>query len=272
MHSASNGRLSGWPFVRFKYRIDLVRFLMGIGYERAIEYPWVLRELQVRSTDRVMDIGSGTSIFPLYVQATTGATVHCMDFDTSIIRLEGYARKAGLGAALDSGKLVVRQFNAFPLPYDDGYFDRLSCISTIEHSPNDSDTDCMRELVRMVKPGGRLVFSVPIAASHRDVFVNDDVYNRQYGGEPVFYERHYDHRSVHARLIEPSGARLVALQAFGEPGVQFGARVAFRPVIGLEGALKPLRWTMPFFAHRFIRPVSLEAPPPRSFCCFALQR
>lgn len=264
--------LNGWPFVRFKYRIDVTRFLMGIGYERAIEYPWVFRELQVRRSDRVMDIGSGTSIFPLYVQATTGATVHCMDFDSSVFRLEGYARKCGLGDALRDEKLVIRQFDAFPLPYADGYFDRLSCISTIEHSPNDSDTDCMRELVRMVKPGGRLVFSVPIAAQHRDFFVESDVYNRKYGGAPVFYERHYDHRTIHERLIGPSGARLMALEAFGEAGFEFGRRIAFKPVIGVEGVLRPFRWALPAVAHRLITRVPLESPPLRSFCCFALER
>lgn len=264
--------LNGWPFVRFKAKIDVVRFLMGIGYERAIEYPWVFRELQAATTDRVIDIGSGTSIFPLFVHATTGATVHCMDFDRSVLRLADYARKCGLEASLKAETLVIRQFDAFPLPYPDGHFDRLSCISTIEHSPNDSDTACMQELVRLVKPGGRLVFSVPIAKAHRDVFVETDVYNRKYVGKPEFYERHYDQRSLQDRLIGPSGARLVAMEAFGESGFQFGAKVAFREGIGLEGALKPLRWTMPFFARRFIRTVSLETPPPRSFCCFALQK
>ena len=272
MRETSAQELNGWPFVRFKLRIDLIRFLMGIGYERAIEYPWVFRELQVEPAHRVMDIGSGTSIFPLFVQATTGATVHCMDFDQSLLRLEGYARKAGLGAALHQEKLVIRQFDSFPLPYPDGYFDRLSCISTIEHSPNDSDTACMLELIRLVKPGGRLVLSVPIAERHKDVYVTSDVYNRKFGGEAIFYERHYDRTSLHERLIGPSGATLLSLDAFGEPGFEFGRRIAFKPWIGVEGALRPFRWALPAVAHRLIKRVALEAPPLRSFCCFALRK
>ncbi len=264
--------LNGWPFVRFKARIDAIRFLMGIGYERAIEYPWIFNALQIDSSNRVIDIGSGTSVFPLYVHGTTGAAVHCMDFDRSVLRLADYARKCGFDESLRNETLVIRQVDGFPLPYPDGYFDRLSCISTIEHSPNDSDTACMQELIRLVKPGGRLAFSVPIAPRHQDVFVNADVYNRKYGGEPVFYERHYDHRTIHERLIRPSGAKLLSMEAFGEPTFQFGAQVAFRPGVGLEGALRPFRWTMPFFAHRFIKPVPIQTPPPRSFCCFALEK
>ena len=34
----SRSPLNGWAFVWFKAKIDFVRFLMGIGYERAIEY------------------------------------------------------------------------------------------------------------------------------------------------------------------------------------------------------------------------------------------
>lgn len=264
--------LNGWPYVRFKARIDVIRFLMGIGYERSIEYPWVSRHLQPQAADRVVDIGSGTSIFPLFVHATTGAAVHCLDFDRSVLRLAGYAEQAGLGESLRNGTLVVSQLSSLPMPYADGYFDKLSCVSTIEHSPDDADTACMVELMRIVRKGGRLVFSVPIAERHTDVYTNADVYDRKYRGHPVFYERQYDHRTVHERLIEPSGATLVAIEAFGEPGFEFGRRIAYRKGIGVEGLLKPFRWTMPFFAHHLIKPVRLESPPPRSFCCFALQK
>ena len=271
MHDAA-ATLNAWPYVRFKARIDVVRFLMGIGYERAIEYPWVFHALQINEEDTVIDVGSGTSIFPLFIQAFTGATVHCMDFDRSILRLETYAEKCGLGDALHNGKLVIKQCSSLPLPYADGYFDKLSCVSTIEHSPDDSDTASMLELVRVVKTGGRLAFTVPIADRHRDVFLDSDVYNRKYRGEPVFYERHYDSRSIHERLIRPSGATLVGLQAYGEPGFEFGRRIAYRGWIGMGGLLKPFRWAMPYFAHRFIQPVAIEQPPLRSFCCFTLQK
>lgn len=265
-------KLNGWPYVRFKARIDFVRFLMGIGYERAIEYPWIFHALDLNERHRFIDIGSGNTIFPLYVKQATGAMVHCVDLDTSILTLSGYAKKAGLGDALQNGTLVIRHLPDSRLPYPDNFFDRLACISTIEHCPGDTDTQTMRELVRVVRPGGTLAFSVPISAAHQDVFVQGQVYNRKYAGEPVFYERQYDARSLEDRLIAPSGAELIALQAFGEPGFAFGSRVAYNRYVGIGRLLKPLRWTMPAFAHRFIKPIPLENCPPRSFCCFALRK
>jgi SAM-dependent methyltransferase len=272
VNTAPQTALNGWPFVRFKARIDLLRFLMGIGYERAIEYAWIFRELQATSDQRIIDVGSASSVFPLFLHAVAGAAVDCVDFDRSVLKLTGYAEKCGLGESLRNGRLVIQQISTLPLPYPDEHFDGLSCVSTIEHSPEDSDTRSLLELMRVVKTGGRLAFSVPIATRHADVYVNSDVYDRKFGGAPVFYERHYDIKSIHERLIGPSGATLLSLEAFGEPGFEFGRRVAYHKWIGLGGLLKPLRWTMPWFAHRFIKPVPLERPPLRSFCCFVLKK
>jgi hypothetical protein len=74
------------------------------------------------------------------------------------------------------------------------------------------------------------------------------------------------------RLIRPSGGRLLKLEAYGEPHFEFGRRIAYRKVIGLGGLLKPWRWAMPWAAERFIRPVDLRNPSPRSFCCFTLEK
>lgn len=269
---AGSGNLSGWPYVCFKARIDLVRFLMGIGYERSIEYPWVFNALEISPRDVLIDIGSGNTIFPLFVKRQTRATVHAVDLDESILRLIPYAQKAGLSSSLADETLVIRQTDSVRLPYGDEAFDCLSCISTIEHVPDDGDPDMMRELMRVVKPGGRLALSVPINKRHTDVFIRRDVYDRKFTGDPVFFERQYDSETIYSRLIVPSGARLTAIQAFGEPAFEFGRRVYYRPRLGVGGILKPFRWLMPAFAHKYIQPIPLQDPPPRSFCCFALQK
>lgn len=268
--SGATRSLNGWPFVKYKARIDLPRFLMGIGYERAIEYAWIFRALGIRRAHKFIDIGTGTTSFPLYVKHHTGAEVHAVDLDASILRLIDYAKKAGLGSSVADGTLVIRHIAEPTLPYPDETFDRLACISVIEHSPDDGVA--LREMLRVMKPGGILGFSVPIDARHRDVYVEESVYERKFGGQALFYERQYDHQTIFERLIEPSRAELLDLQAFGETRFQFGQRVVYHPKYGIESLLKPLRWTLPAFAHRFIQPVALQNPPPRSFCCFALRK
>ena len=174
---------SAWAFVRFKARIDWLRFAMGIGYERAVDYPWIFSELELGPKDRLIDVGSGATVFPLFVRAETGATVQCIDYDANVLRLKRYARKCGLGEALDDGTLVIQQVSGGRLPFPDSAFDKLSCISTIEHTPDERDTEAMLELFRIVRKGGRLAFSVPIAVKHTDVFVSADVYERKFRWE-----------------------------------------------------------------------------------------
>src|SRR5207247_9369911 len=122
------------------------------------------------------------SVFPLYVRAVTGATVHCVDFDPAILLLKSYAVKCGLARSLEDASLTIQCLKKSALPYPDESFHRISCVSTIEHSPEDSDTSTMLDIVRIVKRGGLMAFSVPINKTHTDVYVESAVYNREYEG------------------------------------------------------------------------------------------
>jgi SAM-dependent methyltransferase len=49
-----------------------------------------------------------------------------------------------------------------PLPYNDGSFDFCLCSSVLEYTDEDAVRPfCIREMVRLVRPGGLLFFSVP---------------------------------------------------------------------------------------------------------------
>ena len=220
----------------------------------------------------MLDVGSGSTIFPLYVRKVVGCAVTCVDMDSKLLRLKTYAQKMGLGAALTDGTLDIRVTESPKLTFEDNTFDGIACISTIEHSPGDSDLQTMLELVRVTKPGGILAFSVPIAKEHIDVFVKDRVYNREYSGEPVFYEHQYDRKTLFSRLIEPSGCEVVALQAFGETGYSFGKNVVYSKVLKIGSLLQPLRWTLPWIVKKFYKPIEMENCPERSFVCFSLRK
>jgi hypothetical protein len=49
------------------------------------------------------------------------------------------------------------------------------------------------------------------------------VYGRDYAGQPVFYERHYDAATLRSRLITKAKAKLVNIELWGEriPGERF---------------------------------------------------
>ena len=59
------------------------------------------------------------------------------------------------------------------LPFDDNAFDVIFCNHVLEHIPD--DTQAMRELFRVMKPGGWGIFQIPIDTSRRQTFQDDSI-------------------------------------------------------------------------------------------------
>jgi len=70
------------------------------------------------------------------------------------------------------------QGDILEMPFEDAFFDAVTCISTLEHLGlgfyKDPRSDCsaderaLREIRRVLKPGGRLVLSVPYGVPHQN--------------------------------------------------------------------------------------------------------
>jgi len=54
---------------------------------------------------------------------------------------------------------TTAHFNGLPLPFRDGEFDAVLCFETVEHMPEPAAF--VKELARVVKPGGRLLLTTP---------------------------------------------------------------------------------------------------------------
>jgi SAM-dependent methyltransferase len=152
-----------------------------------------------------------------------------------------------------SGRLHVVVADARQPSLADGTFDYISLISTIEHIEGDGDSVAIERLARLLKPGGRLVLTVPYNyRRYRDFWVQDDTYTSVYRGQQLFFQRHYDDDALAKRLVEPSGLPLRTKLIFGEPGWR-----CFNTIFAnsrLPVFLKlPYLWTMPLFARRFAR-------------------
>jgi SAM-dependent methyltransferase len=112
------------------------------------------------------------------------------------------------------------------LSYDDATFDAAFCVSVLEHIPDEGDSLTIRELVRVVKPGGLVIFTTPYALEHRDTFVKQTVYDRQFEGRPIFFERHYDARTLKTRLLDASSATVMNAEIWGEGFIRGEALLA----------------------------------------------
>src|SRR5436190_4455510 len=92
----------------------------------------------------LLDVPSGEGALALRL-SRLGYDVACCDLYPEIFQLEGVEIRTG---NLDSR-----------LPYDDDSFDVVVCVEGLEHIANPSNA--VSEFARLLRPGGRLVISVP---------------------------------------------------------------------------------------------------------------
>ena len=248
-----------WDFVRFHARFGLSEVLRGhVDYVRCLEFPLVFEHLQLRRDGWLLDVGSGRSDFPLYIASRTSTTVMALDASERVrSQREMAARLARQG--LDTrGRFHIMIGDAQAVPCRDGVFDDISLISTIEHIEGNGDSVAIQELARVLKPGGRLVLTVPYNYDcYRDFWVTDNTYTAAYRGTALFYQRHYDDPALTKRLVEPSGLRLAKKVIFGEPGVRCFNTLFANPRLPVL-VKAPYLWLMPVFARRFLRVLRAE--------------
>lgn len=109
---------------------------------------------------RVLDLGFGDGRnMPLLAQL--GLEVHGVEITQQICD-QTSARMRALGVAVET-----RVGRNCRLPYPDAWFDHvLACHSCYYVDPGTRFSDNLREIARVTRPGGRFVFSAPMADSY----------------------------------------------------------------------------------------------------------
>jgi SAM-dependent methyltransferase len=181
-------------FARGRFtREAVIRVLAPLEDTRLFELPATVTALDVAHGERVLDLAS-PKLAAVWL-ARHGAEVTSVDLlETEIAR---WRELAGHIRGLDFGVADARQ-----LPFADQTFDHAYSISVIEHIGDDGDFEALAELARVVKPGGRVVLTVPFDTDYREDWRERPLYGRdnaQDGGK-WFFSRTYDDSRL-GRLI-----------------------------------------------------------------------
>jgi ubiquinone/menaquinone biosynthesis C-methylase UbiE len=88
------------------------------------------------------------------------------------------------------------QGDALGLPFADGAFDRVIAAEVLEHI--DDDTAALRELVRVLRPGGTMAVTVPSFGPERVCWALSDEYHAPF--VPGGHVRIYRQRELRAKL------------------------------------------------------------------------
>jgi ubiquinone/menaquinone biosynthesis C-methylase UbiE len=140
------------PALRFDRLTPLFDVVAAVAVrDRAIKRR-VLECAAIASGEQVLDVGCGTGTLAVAAaRAAPGVRVTGLDADGSILaRARRKAAAAGLEIALDRGTSTA-------LPYGDAGFDVVLATLFFHHLRDDAKRDTAAELVRVLRPGGRVV-------------------------------------------------------------------------------------------------------------------
>lgn len=185
-------------------------------------------ELGVQEGDLLLDMGCGAGrhAFESYKR---GARVVAFDYSAAELKdvsaLFTAMRESGEAGAGPGSLAVATNGDALRLPFADGTFDRVIASEVLEHVTDDQQA--LREVFRVLRPGGTLAATVPSWLPEQICWALSDEYHAPFveGG----HVRIYSEPTLRARLRQ-AGLR---------PGAAHHAHALHSPYWWLKCAVGP---------------------------------
>jgi SAM-dependent methyltransferase len=177
------------------------RFPEYFYFEQALAALWINQP--AGKEIRILDVGS-PKLFGLYLAYHYPVKIWLTDFN--ILNIDEYCLLWGTLSEKAAGKIEFGIQDGRRLTFPDQMFDGVYAMSVIEHiNGNTGDGEACAEMLRVLRPGGRLTVSVPFGSC----YVEQQCRGLKGAVEKVtdnllyFFQRIYDPRSFIYRLSEP---------------------------------------------------------------------
>ena len=179
-----------------------MRVVVPLDPSRYLELPWAIERLGAQPGERVLDLAS-PKLLAVWL-ARAGVKVTSVDqLEREVETWRALAGDAGVDFRIADGRA---------LPFEDESFDHAYSISVLEHIEEPGDAEALRELARVVKPGGRVLLTLPHAPEYREDWRDAPVYANEPSSGRTFFQRWYDPRRVDALVAAAPALELVSRQ------------------------------------------------------------
>jgi ubiquinone/menaquinone biosynthesis C-methylase UbiE len=124
--------------------------LIGRMYRQRVE----LCLAECNGGERVLEVGFGCGL-TFQNLASMYREVHGLDLFADITQVGKFFEEKGIRTYLKNGDVLN-------MPYPNATFDTVLLISILEHLKPEEQPVAMQEIQRVLKPGGQLVYGVPV--------------------------------------------------------------------------------------------------------------
>ncbi len=218
-------------------REAVIRVVVPMDPSRYLEFPETLRELDAQPGQRVLDLASPKLVATFLARR-----------GIEVVSVDELPSEIDTWRTLTSGArgLTFQVADGRSLDFEDESFDHAYSISVLEHIPGDGDAAALRELARVLRPGGRIVVTLPYSEDYSEDWRERPVYvDHGDEGGSYFFGRWYDaeHADALVAAVAPdlreAGRRLARLSPMA---VNHGYERLFPLLV-------PFGWLFPFLVH-----------------------
>jgi len=155
LHAHGASQAAAGALIRWPVRYDVLTAAVLAGRSRALRRCFV-ELLEVGPGRRVLDVGCGTGTLALHLAGVVRPSGWVVGVDAAVEMVAAAAARTRRRRRAPAGFAVAA---AQRLPFPDGCFDAVLTSLVLHHLPAPDRAGAVAELLRVLRPGGRLVLA-----------------------------------------------------------------------------------------------------------------